>query len=149
MRNRQLEAARVIVATALAALLLLASAQNVGVLRSTSFALPQTDLDRKVINEFFGPVNAVQVGCPASLDSSLAAENALGACGTFSGRTVDQARSHASNMFENAFRRVADLWLTPWQEVDGFGSMRRARIEGVEYVLAVDTMRLYVIRFLE
>ena len=40
-------------------------------------------------------------------------------------------------------------WLTPWQQVDGFGSVRRVALAGQEYFLAIDDGLAYVIRFVE
>ena len=149
MQNSQLDAASVIVATALAALLLIASAQNVGSLRQSSYDLPQTPLDSEVLTLFFGAIEAVQGPCAPSLTESLAAERALAACATFGGSGLDTRRTLAELAFETNRTGTSHTWQTPWQQVDGFGSVRRVALAGQEYFLAIDDGLAYVIRFLE
>ena len=149
MHNRQLEATRTVVATTLAALLLVASAQNVGSLRQASYDLPQTALDGEVLTLFFGALDAVQGPCSATLTESLAAENALAACATFRASNLDTRRSLAELAFQTNRTGTPHTWLTPWQQVDGFGSVRRFALAGQEYFLAIDDGLAYVIRFVE
>lgn len=149
MRNRQLEAVRVIVATVLVAFMLAATAQNVGALRQTSYDLPQTDLDREVLTLFFGAIDAVQGPCSASMTASLAAESALAACATFSTYGLGLSRQSAQLAFDANFQGTPHTWLTPWQQAEGFGSVRRVALAGQEYFLAIDDGLAYVIRFLE
>jgi hypothetical protein len=149
MRNRQLEAVRVIVATALVAFMLVASAQNVGALRQTSYDLPQTVLDREVLTLFFGAIDAVQRPCSASLTDSLASERALAACAAFDAGNLDLERRRAQLAFESNFDGTPHTWVTPWQEAEGFGNVRRVALAGQEYFLAIDDGLAYVIRFLE
>ena len=149
MQLHDAQASRVFVVTAVTALLLFASAQNVGSLRQASYELPQMALDTEVLTLFFGAINAVQGPCSATLSASLASERALAACATFSPLSLDLSRQSAQLAFEANFQGTPHRWLTPWQQADGFGSVRRVALAGHEYFLAIDDGLAYVIRFLK
>ena len=149
MGNCQLRALQIVVATTLVSLLAMASAQSVGSLRQASYDLPQTTLDSEVLTLFFGAIEAVQGPCSATLTESLSTERALAACATFRTSNLDTRRTLAELAFETNYSGTPHTWLTPWQQVDGFGSVRRVTLAGQEYFLAIDDGLAYVIRFLE
>ena len=125
--------------------------QNVGALRTSPYALPQNDVDREVVTLFFGAFGGVQRSCSDSLEASLEDEGALAACATFDPGFYEPAmlRQLAELAFDGNFDGRDSRWLSPWQEAEGFGSVRQVEMGGHEYVLALDDTDAFVIRFLE
>ena len=98
---------------------------------------------------YFGAIDAVQGPCGTSLTASLAAESALAACANFGTYGLDPTRQSAQLAFEANFQGTPHIWLTRWQQADGFGSVRCVARAGHESCLAIDDGLAYVIRFLE
>lgn len=126
------------------------SAQNVGALRASPYDLPANDIDREVLNVFFGDLGAVQTACAESLTASLAEEIALAACATFRPSSLSQRVVDTAFMMATDVEKIASFE-TPWSENADFGIVRWLRYRDQRYVLTLDLQAgvARVVRFLE